>query len=191
MSSARDWVIGKLAGQGFLTTKVGVEGLLIQRHHLPDARVHCVGVSNRETFGADDVDAAMRSMADLQFIVVLPTDKIDHSAYQHAEECGVCVAGFGELRSALDDDADVAEHIDSQEQYERRRLIGHAAVESLKRRGYHAYEIRRSGLRPLSIVTTNVYEFTVDELYNLLDSYAGVDPELIVVTNPNCQGLSN
>jgi hypothetical protein len=45
-------------------------------------------------------------------------------------------------------------------------------------------------LRPLTIVTTNSYEFTADELYNLLESYEGIDPEIIVVTNPNCQCLS-
>jgi hypothetical protein len=100
------------------------------------------------------------------------------------------VAGYGELKSALSDDDDVAEHIDTQERYERRRLINHQAVESLKRCGHHAYEIRRGGLRSLTIVTTNVYEFTADELYNLLDSYAGIDPDFIVVTNPNCKGLS-
>lgn len=80
--------------------------------------------------------------------------------------------------------------MDSQEQYERRRLGRHRAVTSLKRLGHHSYEIQRRDLRPLAIVTTNSYEFTADEPYNLLESYEGIDPEIILVTNPNCQGLS-
>jgi hypothetical protein len=94
------------------------------------------------------------------------------------------VAGFGELKSALHNDHNLAAHVDSQEQYERRRLGRHRAVRSLKRIGHHACEIQRRDLRPLAIVTTNSYEFTADELYNLLESYEGIDPEIIVVTSP-------
>lgn len=190
MSSGRAWIIDKLTSQGYSTTKRGSNGLVVHRRDLPDALVYCVGLGKREIFDADSVDAALSAMPGLEFIVVLPTDQIGNSAYRRAEESGICVAGFGELQSALGEDKEVAKHIDTQERYERRRLIRHPAVESLKRRGYHAYEIHRSGMRPLNIVTTNVYEFTVDELYTLLESYEDADPEMIVVTNPNCQGLS-
>jgi hypothetical protein len=190
MDNSREWVVKKLANAGLSTTKIGTKGLIIHRVHLPDARVYCVGVDQLETFGAEDLDASMRDMPDLQFVVVLPTDPIAHDAYEHAEELGICVAGFGELKAALDDDHDVARHVDTQERYERRRILGHPSVESLKRRGHHAYEIRRSGLRPLTIVTTNFYEFTADELYSLQESFAYVELDMIVVTNPNCQGFS-
>lgn len=190
MNKARAWIAGKLSEEGLSTTNAGSDALIIQRHGLPDACVYCVGVSPGEIFGANAVDAAIKAMPDLQFIVVLPTSQIGNDAYQRAEERGICVAGFGELSSALQDDVDIAQHIDTQEQYERRRLARNPTVESLKRRGQHAYEIHRYGLRPLTIVTTNVYEFTADELYDLLDLYSGVEPDLIVVTNPNCTGLS-
>jgi hypothetical protein len=61
---------------------------------------------------------------------------------------------------------------------------------TVKRKGYHAYEIQRKELRSLTIVTTNDYEFTADRLYSLLESYEGIDPDLVGVTNPNCRGFS-
>src|SRR5690606_4503469 len=126
---------------------------------------------------------------DTRFVVVVPT-RITHATYERAEERGICVTGFGELVNALQNDVDVAHHIDSQEQYERRRLLYNKAVKSLKRKGYHGYEIQRTEHRPLTIVTTNDYEFTVDRLYSILESYEGVDLDLVVVTNPSCRGFS-
>jgi hypothetical protein len=102
--------------------------------------------------------------------VVVPT-RIAHAAYKRAEEHSICVTGFGELLDALKCDENVAQHIDSQEQYERRRLTHNKAVKSLKRKGHHAYEIRRDKLRSLTIITTNDFEFTADQLYILLESY--------------------
>ena len=121
--------------------------------------------------------------------MVVPT-RITHAAYERAEERGVCVAGFGELLDALSLDDDISQHIDSRESYERRRLVRNKAVTSLKRKGHHAYEVRRKRLRPLVIITTDEYEFTVDRLYNLLDSYDGVAVDVIVIANPSCYGLS-
>ncbi|MDT7716177.1 MAG: hypothetical protein QOH09_2169 [Pseudonocardiales bacterium] len=104
------------------------------------------------------------------FVVVVPT-RITHAAYKRAEEHSICVTGFGELLDALKCDENVAQHIDSQEQYERRRLTHNKAVKSLKRKGHHAYEIRRDKLRSLTIITTNDFEFTADQLYILLESF--------------------
>ncbi len=67
--------------------------------------------------------------------------------------------------------------------YSRRRLWGNSG-------GHCAYEIRRDKLRSLTIITTNDYEFTADQLYTLLESYQGIEPDLIVVTNPSCRGFS-
>lgn len=192
MKSGTAWVTGKLHERGYLTSLIGQQGgLLVRRIGRPDARIWCVGLDAGETFGPDSVDVAIEAMAEVQLICVLPTEAIEHAAYQRAEERGVCVAGFGELSAALEGDDEVATHVDTQERYERRRLLAHKVVKSLRRLGQHAYEIERRDMPSLTIVTTNRYEFTADEFYTLLEQYEGINPDLIVVTNPNCHGLSS
>jgi hypothetical protein len=184
------WVERKLAEQGYLCEALADSQLEVSRSSMPKARVLCVVVDAGGAFDAHDVDEFLQQVPSVRFICVLPTRSITHAAYARAEEHGICVAGFGELTDALKEDEDIARHIDSQERYERRRLKRHMAVEAVRRKGKHAYELRRPGLRTLTIVTTDQYEFTVDEFYNLLESYEAVAPDLIVITNPNCHGTS-
>ncbi|MGW3186104.1 hypothetical protein ACWDD9_43235 [Kitasatospora sp. NPDC001119] len=189
MNDVRGWVERKLLDKGFSSSRLQSFQLNIVRSDYPNARALCVGLDAGQVFGVEDVDASVAAIPDVGFIVVVPT-RIAHAAYERAEERGICVAGFGELLDALREDAEINRHVDSQEQYERRRLSRHKAVKSLKRKGHHAYEIQRAGLRPLVIATTNSYEFTADGLYSLLESYDGITLDLIVVTNPNCRGFS-
>lgn len=189
MADVRGWIEQKLLENGYYSTRHPGGYLEIERTSRPGARVLCVGLGGGEKFDAEDVDRAVSDLASSRFIVVLPT-RITHAAYERAEERRVCVAGFGELLDALINDENIEDHVDSQEQYERRRLGRHSAVKSIKRRGHHAYDIRRDTLRTLTIITTNGYEFTADELYSLLESYEDITPDVIVVTNPNCHGFS-
>jgi hypothetical protein len=189
MNDARGWIEKKLQEKGYSTTRLPSFQLKIGRGSRADARVLCIGLDDGQTFDVEDVDASIEDLPGIGFVVVVPT-RITHAAYERAEERGICVTGFGELLDALQHDENIAQHIDSQEQYERSRLEHNRFVKSLKRKGHHAYEVKRDKLRPLIIVTTNQYEFTVDELYTLLESYQPIDPDLIVVTNPNCIGFS-
>jgi hypothetical protein len=190
MNDVRGWIEKKLQDQGYSSTRLPSFQLEIERFSRPDARVLCIGLEDGETFDAEDVDASIEKIAGTGFVVVVPTSRITHAAYERAEEHGICVTGFGELLNALEHDENIAQHIDSQEQYERRRLTHNKDVKSLKRKGRHAYEIRRDKLRSLTIITTNDYEFTADRLYTLLESYQTIEPDLIVVTNRSCCGFS-
>ncbi|WP_157857827.1 hypothetical protein [Streptomyces durhamensis] len=189
MNDVRGWVQGKLIEKGYSSRVLPKHQLQISRDSRPDARVLCVGLGTGQAFDADDLDTAVEDVPGTGFVVVVPT-RITHAAYERAEDLGVCVTGFGELLDALQHDEDITQHVDSQEKYERNRLIYNKAVESVKRKGRHAYEIRRKNLRPLTIVTTNNYEFTAEQLYDILASYRTIAPDLIVVTNPNCGGFS-
>jgi hypothetical protein len=189
MKDMRGWIEEKLRENGYTSTRLPSFQLEIERASRPGARVLCIGLEEGEAFDAQDVDVAIEEVAGTGFVVVVPT-RITHAAYERAEDLGICVTGFGELVDALEHDENIAQHIDSQEKYERRRLIRNKAVKSLKRKGRHAYEILRGKLRSLTIITTNDYEFTTDRMYILLESYEGIDPDLIVVTNPNCSGFS-
>jgi hypothetical protein len=192
VSDARDWIEETLlAEHGYPSTRFPDQQLEIKRPSLPTARVLCVGLGSGETLEGDDVDAWLAEVPNTRFIVATPTRRIGNSAYERAEERGICVAGLGELVDALDEDADISQHVDSQERYERKRLIRHRAVTSIKRRGRHAYEVRRRDSRPLTIIATNHYEFTADNLYSILEQFEGIDPDLIVVTNPSCHGFSS
>jgi hypothetical protein len=189
VNDVRDWIRKKLIEQGYSSRKLELSQLEIERASRPRARVLCIGQQDGECFDAEDVDSCLANVPGTCFVVVVPT-QITHAAYERAEERGICVAGFSELLDALNLDDDIGQHVDSRERYERRRLTRNGAVTSLKRKGHHAYEVRHKKLRPLTIITTGEYEFTVDELYSLLDGYEGIAVDVVVVTNPNCHGLS-
>jgi hypothetical protein len=189
MSDVRGWIEKKLQEEGYSSTRLPPFQLQIERASRPAARVLCIGLEDGEAFDAEHVDSSIEGLSGTGFIVVVPT-RITHAAYERAEERGVCVAGFGELLDALNCDDNIAQHVDSEKQYERRRLTHNKAVKSLKRKGHHAYQIGRYKLRTLTIVTTNDYEFTADKLYSLLESYHGIALDVIVVTNPNSRGFS-
>jgi hypothetical protein len=189
MNDARAWVEAKLREEGYLSSRLDSLQLVIERAERPVARVMCIGLEDGGWFDRDDVDSAVQT-AEARYLVVVPT-RITHGAYERAEELRLCVTGFRELLDALKNDDDIAEHMDSQERYERRRLARHSAVASLKRKGHHAYEVRRKGRRTLTIITANEYEFTVDRLYTLLESCEGIASDLIVVTNPACRRFSS
>lgn len=189
MNDVRGWIEEKLRENGFSSSRLPNRQLVITRDSHADARVLCVGLAKGEFFDADDFIAAVEEAPSIEFVVVVPTH-ITNAAYALTEELGICVAGFGELTNALRNDDRIAEHIDSQEQFERRRLKYNKAVNSIKRKGHHAYEIQRKEHRSLTIITTNVYEFTADGLYGILESYEDINPDLIVVTNPNCRGFA-
>lgn len=189
MNDVRGWIEKKLQQQGYSSTRLPSFQLEIERASRPAARVLCIGLEDGETFDAEDVDSSLEKIAGTGFVVVVPT-RITHAAYERAEEHGICVTGFGELLNTLKQDENIAQHMDRQERYERRRLTRNKAVRSLKRKGHRAYEIRRDKLRLLTIITTNDYEFTADQLYTLLESYQGIELDLIVFTNPSCRGFS-
>ncbi|MFF0271816.1 hypothetical protein [Streptomyces sp. NPDC004330] len=189
MSDVRYWIKSKLMENGFTSTILQDHHLQISRDTFPDVLVVCIGLETGKLFEADDLRRLAGSSPEAGFVVVVPT-RITHAAYELAEQLGICVAGFGELTNALRDDEDVSRHVSSQEKYERRRLTHNSIVRSIKRKGYHAYEVERVGLRPLRIVTTNDYELTADAVYSILENYSEISPDLIVVTNPSCLGFS-
>ncbi|MGN6188211.1 MAG: hypothetical protein ACTHOE_04885 [Conexibacter sp.] len=195
MSNPRPWVIRKLqAEDGELSDlqlePVGGNGLRIVRKARPDALVYCAGVEHGETFSLQDLEHALGVLSDAQFVVVVPT-RIDHEVFVHAEELGVCVDGFGELVAALWEDEDVAGHLRREQAYVLRRLHQHRAVRSVRRYGPSAYEIERPKLSALTIVATDEYEITADHVYSLLESYANLALNAVVLTNPNARGISS
>jgi hypothetical protein len=189
MHDVTTWVRRRLGEKGFRSALRGTSGISVSRDSRPAVRVYCVGVDAGERVAERDLERAVDEMPDAEFVVVVPT-RIADAAYELADELGVCVAGFGELVDALETDDDVTTHIDSQERYERQRLTRHPVVTGLRRRGHHAYTIERRRLDPLTIATTDKYEFTADGLYGLLEEHEGTNLDLVVVTNPNCWGLS-
>ena len=189
MGDVRDWIRRKLAGAGYASGLQPPSALTIARTSFPDVRVSCVGLDTDQIFTRGDFEAVVSADGATEFVVVVPT-KIAHDAYELAEEIGICVAGFGELLHALQHDADISAHIDSQEKYERRRLRSNRHVVDVKRKGHHAYLVERQGRPPLTIATSNKYEFTTDEFLTMLESFDGLKLDVAVVTNPNCQGIS-
>jgi hypothetical protein len=195
VSNPRPWVIGKLRdsriSDGLRLETVGSHGLRVIRDAEPDALIHCAGVDgDSEAFGLDDLDHALRTLSGTQFVVVVPT-RIDHAVYARAEELGLCVDGFGELVSALADGGDLAQHVGREQAYVMRRMRHHRRVLSVRRRGANAYELERSSLPALTVLTTGEYEPTADDVYSLLESYAGMAIDAIAITNPNVRGISS
>lgn len=185
----RSWVVGKL-GDTYMIELEGEHGLRIRRTTRPTGLVYCAETSGGDRFTVDDLDAACQEMPGVQFIVLVRRDA-DNKAYERAEELGICLSGFSELKSALAIDFNIAHHRSREQTYLRSRLERNRYVSYIKRRGESIYEItRKSILRPLTIVTIDHYELTSDSIYDLLDKNDDIEVDAIVSTNPACSGFA-
>jgi hypothetical protein len=152
--------------------------------------VYCAEPDGADRFTVDDLNAARREMPDLQFIVLVRRDA-DNEAYEWAEQLGICLSGLGDLKSALDYDLDIAQHLSREQTYLLSRLGKNRHVVSIRRRGRSVYEIsRKASMPPLTIVATDEYELTSDAVYELLDDNDDIDVQAIVSTSPACSGFA-
>lgn len=131
----------------------GEHGVRIKRGMRPTALVYCAEASGIDRFTVEDLDAACQRMPGVQFVVLVRCEA-DNEAYERAENLELCLAGFGELKSALVDDFNIAKHLSREQKYLRTRLENNQYVSTIQRRGKSAYEISRKGTLPkLNIVT--------------------------------------
>jgi hypothetical protein len=187
--SIRGWVAGKL-GNEYVIEFEGEHGLRITRERLPTALVYCAEPDVADCLTVGDLDIARREMPGLQFVVLIRRDA-DNEAYERAEELGICLAGFGDLKSALDNDANIAQHLSREQVYLLSRLRKNRHVASIRRRGRSAYAIsRKAPMSPLTIIASEDYELTSDIIYDLLDENDDIDLHAIVSTNPACFGFA-
>lgn len=187
--SIRDWVAGKLSDDYTMELE-GDHGLRIERGIWPVGLVYCAEADGVGRFTADDLDAARREMPGLQFVVLIRRDAANE-AYERAEELGICLGGLGDLKSALRQDSNIAQHLSSARAYLLSRLRRNRYVDSVRRCGKSAYEVSRmTPMPPLTIVTTEDYELTSDCVYDLLDEHDGITVHAIVSTNPACTGFA-
>jgi hypothetical protein len=141
-------------------------------------------------FTVDDLKAACRELPALQFVVLVHRDA-DNEAYERAEELGICLAGLGDLKSALRHDLNIGQHLNSEQAYLLSRLRKNRHVVSVRRCGRSAYEVLRKVPMPsLTIVATEDYEVTSDSVYELLEEYGGLNVHAIVSTSPACFGFA-
>lgn len=188
--SIRDWAVGKLA-RDYTASGFGDSlAVLVERTTRPPAVICCVEPDSLVPFTVADLEKILVEVPDCQF-VVLTRRRAVSGVYEVAAEEGVYVGSFGDLRSALETEDDVARYADREQTYVRSRIGRHRHVANLERCGKTAYRITRRGrLRPLTVVTTDQYELTADAVYELLDEHEDLAPDAIVVTNPNCRGFA-
>ncbi|MFG2045753.1 hypothetical protein [Dactylosporangium sp. NPDC048998] len=185
----RSWIIGKLQDE-YTIHPIGQHGLQIERWVRPTAFVYCVE-SGTDWFTTADLNLAHQEMPSVEFVVLVKR-QAESEAYELADELGICLSTFGELKSALAEDVNIAEHLSREQAYVLSRLGNNRHVDGLRRRGAAVYEISRVGaLSTLNIVTVDHYELTSDEVYTLLDRNDNVDLDVIVNTNPNCRGFAD
>jgi hypothetical protein len=187
--SIRNWVVGKLRDDYEIEPE-GEHGLRIKRETRPLSLVYCADTDGVGRFTFDDLEAACRELPAFQVVVLVRRDA-DNEAYERAEELGVCLAGLGDLKSALRHDLNIGQHLSSEQAYLLSRLQINRHVVSVRRCGRCAYEVLRKVPMPsLTIVATEDYELTSDCVYELLDQYGGIDVHAIVSTSPACFGFA-
>lgn len=188
MNSVRGWVIRRLAEDGFKAVFEGADGIHVTRGSMPAVHVGCVE-PGPASFSLVDLQDALESRPRPEFLVVIKRE-VDNAVYESAERAAVPVSGLAELKAALHLDWDVREHLDKEESYLRSRLRRVSSVEGVRRRGYRAYTVDRVDRPPVTFVGVSEYEFTADEVHNILDRYQDVQLDALVSTNPNCRGFS-
>ena len=163
----RDWVEQKLGRDGFPSTRVRENGLLVQRPNGSESAVF-VAESSGTPFGLLDLDAAIKELPDCEVTVVIRRP-ISAGTFEAAVARGILLEGFGGLTRALATDGPVVNYQHPDEVYLRNRLRPRAQVESVVRIGLKAWRVMRRGdLRNLNIVTHDRYEYTDDEMLQLL-----------------------
>ncbi|SCE77446.1 hypothetical protein GA0074695_1005 [Micromonospora viridifaciens] len=185
----RNWIIQKLSDD-YNVELEGDHGLRIKRHRHPTAFVYCVEKSGNERFRIEHFEAARHEIPAVEFIVLVKREA-ENEVYEHAEELGICVSGFGDLQIALANDDDISRYWSREQAYLRGRLTGNRHVSSVRRIGESAYEIsRHGGLGSFNIITIAHYELTSDTVYELIERNDDLEVKAIVSTNPNCEGFA-
>lgn len=188
--SIQSWCIRKLtAGGSYSATGFGTHGLHVKRPGLDDVVAYCPDSSD-VPFTESDLEAAFAEVPEAQALVLV-NRPLDAGVFEVAVAEGLLVASFGHFERALGH-ADVTGFVHPEEVYLRRRLTQRSQVAGVSRIGMRAWRVDRTGrLRPLTIITHDRYEFTDDEMWQLIGAHPGVEPDAFVVTNPNTRGFGN
>lgn len=184
------WCLKKLnEGGQFSASASGCHGIVVKRPREPSVVAYCLDSSD-EPFTSDDLDAALDELPDIQALVVV-NRPLDAGVFENARTRELLVATFGHFERALAQ-TDITEFVHPEEQYLRKRLGQRREVTRVTRIGMRAWRIdRRKGLRPLTIVTHDRYEFTDDEMWQLVAQGPGLKVDAFVVTNPNSGGFGS
>lgn len=193
----RDWVRKTLTTNTEQPVKnvvtidpVGPNGLHVSRTDLPASRIFVAPAEGCD-FTPHSLSAAVDEMPDLEFVLAVRR-KIANTTYTAVDDRGVAIGGLYHLREALRTEARISEFRTRDRAHIEKRLRTSRFTAGIVRRGKDAYEIacRSANLRVTALMT-NKYEFTAEELYNLIAQYSELEIEAVVVTNPNCYGFSS
>jgi hypothetical protein len=198
--TARDWVIAQLQKDSdFIWDRgnirriepVGDHGLIVTRAGRPAAVAFCCEPSSTPTVTASVVAQALNDLRGARMVVVfLSRQLVDPEAYDLARQRGITIETFGGLTSAIMDWDDIAEYQHREEEYLRRRLTRASGVTSVIRKGHRAWLLERpTGLRPLTIITNDVYEVTDLGFTAAINQYPRLNPDAFVATNPSTSGF--
>lgn len=189
--SIRDWVRAKILEElAFDVDPDGRHGLTVRRGALPTARVYCPEPSENDLFTPDDLEAARQEIPQVQF-VVLVRRRAAGDIYITADEVGIGIGGLSRLRNALARHEHIGIYQTAEERFVKNRLDLNRHVNSFRRRGATVYEIMRArNLSTVTIATSQRYELTADETYELLAQNRSVHLDALVTTNPNAVGFS-
>ncbi|OBI92887.1 hypothetical protein [Mycobacterium asiaticum] len=195
--SIRDWVVDKLREghfdnrQPMTVEALGQLGVKVTRPGRPDAIGYCAEPDSENPLTAGAVRQAATDLPDLGMVIVIRR-LVDPEVYDVARTLGIAVETFPDFVKAIDRDDDIAQYVSAEERYLRRRLTATGFVVSISRCGHRAWEVvRRSGLRSLKIVTHDRYELTDDDFIEVLDHYPRIEPDALVITNPNARGFGD
>lgn len=184
----RDWAQRTLERDRFASTSTGANGLLVQRQDGSQSVVF-VAESSGRPFGVPELESAIQELPNCEVVLIIRRP-ISAGTFEAAMSKGVLLEGFGGLTRALAMDGPVLNYQHPDEVYLRNRLRPRPQVTGVIRIGLKAWRVERRGdLRDLTIVTHDRYEFTDDEMWQLLADYPGLKPDAFVITNPNARGF--
>lgn len=188
--SIQTWCIQKLNHDRPATASaIGDHGILVRRPRFDDVVAYCPD-SGRLPFTVSDLDQALKEVPETHAFVVV-SRPVGVGVFELAASERLLVASFGHFQRALDI-RDVSSFMHPEEEYLRGRLTRRPSVTRVTRVGMRAWTIERNGgRRPLTIVTHDRYEFTDDEMWQLVENHPGLEVDAFVVTNPSSGGFGS
>ncbi|MCB2411488.1 hypothetical protein LGT39_01325 [Demequina sp. TTPB684] len=142
-----------------------------------------------QPFGFEDLERFQDELPGLEAVVLIKRD-LQFGVFEEGRARGIAVSEFGHFRSSLAE-SHIGDFISREHAYVRSRMSRFREVMGIELVGLDAWRVLRSSALPALILQTHDrYEFTDDELWLLLDKNRDMNPDIMLITNPNAHGVS-
>lgn len=187
----RGWVQNRFIEEGLNSTPIGSDALAVSSDARQDAATVVIPEPGSNIFGVPQLKSILREHGNVDSVLLIRRPA-DEAVFTVASDLGIQIDTLGNVVRALHEYGKLSHFQHPTEVYLRSRIGRLPGVLDMHRIGLSAWGIERSEGAPLlKFITHNRYEFPASELRKVLDEHPTIQPDAVVITNPNSSGFSN